>query len=72
LFWIWYLGFGISADRGSGLFSSHFFLYDKGTMNKLYFQELETPLGTMWVVGREKTDNRQLTTLDYWIVKSVF
>jgi len=24
------------------------------TMNKLYFQELETPLGTLWVVGSSK------------------
>ncbi len=36
------------------LFSSDFFLYDKGIMNKLYFQELETPLGTLVVVGSSK------------------
>jgi len=36
------------------LFSSDLFLYDKGTMSKLYFQELETPLGTLLVVGSSK------------------
>jgi len=51
-FVIWDLEFPLTAV--SGLFSSHFFLYDKGAMNKLYFQELESPLGTLWVVGSSK------------------
>ncbi|MEE8349409.1 MAG: hypothetical protein V3R94_07555, partial [Acidobacteriota bacterium] len=51
-FGIWDLEFPLTAV--SGLFSSHFFLYDKGIMNKLYFQELETPLGTLVVVGNSE------------------
>ena len=51
-FVIWDLEFPLTAV--SGLFSSHFFLYDKGIMNKLYFQELETPLGTLVVVGNSE------------------